>query len=145
MKRLLVFVLIAAVLAVPAGQANAASGPSTAVLSKKITALQKTVKKLRSDTNLLIGVSNGLIALIQCQTAATADAFQGTWTVMDQVAGRTIFGPQAPISDFNACQAFRTPISRSFAVPPNASVFSAINALIGAYAFSYSFPYSYRY
>jgi hypothetical protein len=137
MKRLLAFALVAAVLAVPAGQANAAAGPSTVVLSKKITALQKTVKKLRTDVNLLLGVTGGLIALLQCQTAATADAFQGTWTVMDQVAGRTIFGPQAPISDFNSCQQFRTPITRSFAVPPTTSVFSAINALIGAYAYTY--------
>ena len=139
MKRFLAFTLVAIVLALPTGQvtaASAANAPTTASLQKQVNALKKTVNKLKSDVNDAQLLASAALFLLQCETAATADAFQGTWSVMDQVAGRTIFGPQAPISDFNACQRFRTPINRSFGVPPTTAVFSAINALIGAYAYT---------
>jgi hypothetical protein len=138
MKRTVVLALAAATLAFPASQANAASSanPLTAqvkALQKQVTKLQAQVKKLQKQTSDLNAFSNGLIPLLACQDAVTADSLQGTWNVIDQIStatqgGKVYFGPQVPLSDKGACAEFR--ITRSQSVPPTVSVFSSLVALL---------------
>ena len=133
MKRLVALAFVAAVCSVPAANAAAPKGPTLA----QFKALQKQLKKDETRISDLEGALNGAFAFILCQNAVTADALQGTWQQEDALAtslGKpAIYGPQTPISDLNACTAFRTPIVRSHAVPPNTSVFSALAALLGSY------------
>jgi hypothetical protein len=135
MKRI-AFVLVAAALAVPAGQATAAApkGPTLAqfnALKKQVTTLQTQLKRANNEILAAEGV-------LICVTATTADAFQATWQQEDatlQALGKApVYGAQTPVSDLNACSDFK--ITRSHNVPPNASAFAAINALFG---------HSYRY
>jgi hypothetical protein len=58
----------------------------------------------------------------------TADALQGSWTVVDQVNGTPIFGPQVAVNDFRVCgllEFTRAPTQ----VPPNVSVFNSLLAV----------------
>jgi hypothetical protein len=68
-----------------------------------------------------------------CQTAVIADAFQGTWNVIDQIssatqAGKTYFGAQTPITDGGACSNVK--IARSAGIPPTVGVFSSLVSLL---------------
>ena len=133
MKRLIVLASATLALTVPAANAAAASGPTMAQFKALQAQLKKDEKKITDLGNGL----NGAFALILCQNAVTADAFQGTWQQEDALVmslGKpTVYGAQTPISDLNTCGSFRTPIVRSHAVPPNTSVFSALAALLGTY------------
>ena len=144
MKRIIVFVVATAILAfAAAGPAGATSARSTKsptlaqfnALSKKVTALQKQVKTLTTDVNLLA-------AYDVCLTAATADALQGTWIFVNKGASvfpSTSTGGSA-INDLEACSAFR--IARqlpSSDTAPSTAVFSALTGLFGpASSFSLS-------
>jgi hypothetical protein len=140
MKRIGLVLLVAAALAIPAANANAASAPTAAqvnALSKSVKALQKQVKtlqtqvkKLQSDQNLIF---NATTAVLVCQTALIADEFQATWNVIDQISaatqsGKTYFGAQTPVSDANLCAAFK--LTRPSIVPPNTAVFSSLITLL---------------
>jgi len=98
--------------------------------------LQKQLKKDESRINDLEGALNAAFAVITCENAVIADAFQATWQQEDALANSlskpAVYGTQTPISDSNACAAFRNPIVRSHAVPHNTSVFSALAALLGS-------------
>ena len=137
MKRIIVFVVATAILAfAAAGPAGAKSAPAKKsptlaqfnALSKKVTALQKQVKTLSTDVNILA-------AYDVCLTAATADALQGTWIFVNK--GTTPLFPTtstggSAINDLQACSAFR--ISRqlpSTDTAPSTSVFSALTSLFG--------------
>lgn len=130
MKRAIVIALISLFPLAAAAPASATSTatPTTRQLARQIKALQKEVKTLRTQVRQarafgLLGVAYGV-----CLTGATADAFQGTWAVLDQKPGATPVGPQTPINDFQACQALQ--IRRApGTVPPNVSVFSSLTAL----------------
>ena len=133
MKRLLVLALMTALCAVPAANAAAPKGPTLA----QFNALKAQLKKDEKTLTTLEGALNFTIAFGLCQNAATADAFQGTWSVIDQMAqatqaGKTYFGPQTPITDLQSCAAFKKPLIRSQAVPPTSSVFSALATLLGS-------------
>jgi len=135
-KRIIVFVAATAILAfAAAGPAGATSARSTKsptlaqfnALSKKVTALQKQVKTLTTDVNLLA-------AYDVCLTAATADALQGTWIFVNK--GASIFPTTSTggsaINDLQACSAFR--IARqlpSTDTAPSTAVFSALTGLFG--------------
>jgi hypothetical protein len=135
-KRIIVFVAATAILAfAAAGPAGATSARSTKsptlaqfnALSKKVTALQKQVKTLTTDVNLLA-------AYDVCLTAATADALQGTWIFVNK--GSSIFPTTSTggsaINDLQACSAFR--IARqlpSTDTAPSTAVFSALTGLFG--------------
>ena len=137
MKRIIVFVVAIALLAFaaagPAGakSAKAKKSPTLAqfnALSKKVTALQKQVKTLSTDVNILA-------AYDVCLTAATADALQGTWIFVNK--GSALFPTTSTggsaISDLQACSAFK--ISRqlpSTDTAPSTAVFSALTSLFGA-------------
>src|SRR5438445_13457880 len=106
MKKFAVLVLAVAALAFPAAQANAgSSAPPTPAqfkaLQKQVTSLQAQVKTLQkwvpkscstSSCFTLPQVSS--IAALNyeveiCQQAVIADAFQGTWNVIDQISAAT--------------------------------------------------------
>jgi hypothetical protein len=112
-----------------------------AALQRRATALEKRVKKLEKSLN---DVSQGVFAIAlltvleaaysECLTASTADAFAGTWNVVDQIAqatqaGKVYFGPQAAVSDFDSCTSLK--VTRLQTVPPSVSPFSALTALLG--------------
>ena len=112
LKGIVVLVLAAATLAFPAAQANAKSSATPTLaqfkaLQKQVKALQSQVKKLQTETSDLSAFANGLIPLLACQDLVTADALQGTWSVIDQIstatqAGKVYFGPQIPLVDKGA-------------------------------------------
>jgi hypothetical protein len=140
MKRI-AFVLAAAALAVPAGQATAATpkGPTLA----QFNALKKQVATQKTQITQLANFANALLAYDVCLTAATADAMQAEWQTLDAnltALGRpAVFGPQVPISDslgggVNACQALQ--ITRSHNVPPSTASLAALAGLPAAYRYS---------
>ena len=138
LKRIVLLVLAAATLAFPAAQATAKSSATPTLaqfkaLQKQVKALQSQVKKLQTETSDLNAFANGLIPLLACQDVVTADALQGTWSVIDQIstatqAGKVYFGPQTPLVDKGACAEFR--ITRSQSVPATVSVFSSLVTLL---------------
>jgi hypothetical protein len=152
MKRTVVLVLAIATLAFPAAQANAKSSASPTVaqfkaLQKQVTALQAQVKTLQkwvpkscsTSSCFTLPQVSSLAAFAYeaeiCQQAVIADAFQGTWNVIDQIstatqAGKTYFGAQTPITDGGACTNVK--LTRSSGIPPTVSVFSSLVTLLTA-------------
>jgi hypothetical protein len=135
MKSIIALAATAVALAVGASTASAATPTDRkiAALQKQVAALTKRVTALEKN---LTATRNGVaLALVYagCATAATADAFAGTWNIIDQIAaatqaGKVYFGPQAAVSDSETCGALK--ITRQQTVPPNVSVFSALTALL---------------
>jgi hypothetical protein len=134
-RRILVFVAATAILAFaaagPAGARSEAKSPTLAqfkALSKKVTTLQKQVKTLELDINILA-------AYDVCLTAATADALQGTWIFVNKTTSvfpSTSTGGAA-INDLQACSAFRIPRQLpSTDTAPSTAVFSALTGLFGS-------------
>ena len=75
----------------------------------------------------------------------TADNFQSTWQIIDQLAsaqteapGKTYFGPQVPVSDLIAgqsvCQVLGAP--RTQTLPPSTASFTALLSLLQRSAFA---------
>ena len=150
MKRIVVLMLAVAALALPAAQANAASSatPSLAqfkALQKQVKALQTQMKAIQkwvpksctASTCLTLPLVSALGAINYevsiCQQAVIADAFQGTWNVIDQISAATpavepSFGAQTPISDTGTCADIK--IARSSGIPPTVSPFSSIVSLL---------------
>ena len=127
MKRLTAAIAAGAVALVLAAPAQPA-GPTNRQLAKQIKTLQKQVKTLQKQVKTAQTLALGAIVYTGCSIAVTADAFQGTWAVVDQVNGTPIFGAQVPTNDFGSCGAFevtRAPTQ----VPPNVSVFNSLLAL----------------
>jgi hypothetical protein len=145
MKKLLVIAALGVAVAYAAGAWSAPSPTPTekrlqrdvAVLKTQVKSLQKSVKTLQrnvAQTQLAVGA---VALLADCVTVVTADTFQGSWQVSDQIssatqAGKTYFGPQTPLSDGvsglgAACQTIG--ITRSQAVPPVITPFDSILAL----------------
>jgi hypothetical protein len=127
MKRLTAAIAAGAVALVLAAPAQPA-GPTNRQLAKQIKVLQKQVKTLQKQVKQTQLVALGSILYTGCSIAVTADALQGTWTVIDQVNGTPIFGAQVPVNDSQVCSAFditRAPTQ----VPPNVSVFNSLLAL----------------
>ena len=92
MKRLIASSVVAAVALVFAAPAQPAA-PSNAKLARQIKTLQKQVKTLKKqvkETELVAAVS---FVYAGCSNAVTADALQGTWTVIDEVDGRPDLRP----------------------------------------------------
>jgi hypothetical protein len=132
LKRLVVLLIAILAFAVAASPASSAT-PQT----KRIAALEKRVKTLEKQIGTLqIQVKTLGYNLVwtwaadACATAMTADLFQSTWTVLDTklspVLFGPVFGPQTPISDYDACsdlELTRTPLE---ALP----TFTALNGLM---------------
>jgi hypothetical protein len=105
-------IVVAACVGLALGAMFARAEPAVSAdpTNAKIAALQKQVRTLQAQMKTVQrNVTNlrGQLALNfegdTCLGAQTADLLQGTWGIVDQVAGRTIFGPQSPVSDFNNC------------------------------------------
>lgn len=152
MKRIFVLAIAAVALAVPAAQAHAAgqASPTAAqfrALQKQVKLLQAQVKTLQKFVPKTCSARTcftlpqvsaisafGYEAQI-CEQAVIADAFQGTWNVIDQIstatqAGKTYFGAQTPISDSQACS--NVGLTRSSGIPPTVAVFSSLVNLLSS-------------
>jgi len=150
MKKTVTLALAAAALAIPASQADAARSANptlaqfkalqaqVASLQKQVKALQKWVPKSCSTKTCITLPSLSANAAFSyeveiCQQAVIADAFQGTWNVIDQIAqatqaGKTYFGAQTAIPDKNSCS--NVSFSRSTGVPPSAAIFNSLVTLL---------------
>jgi len=119
-----------------------------AKLEKEVKTLTATVKKqqtvisclaksngkcqtLKSTVATLENLTVGSLFLTACLSATTADAFQSTWTTLDQAGGTNLFGPQQTISDSNTCNQLQI-TRQGILTPPTVSVFSALTALLSA-------------
>lgn len=107
------------------------------VLQRQVKALQSQVKilqqqlSLRRRSNLSV-FAGGAYVYSACLTAATADAFQGTWEAIDRHAvynahGPETWPPQAPIADpLNSCQQLQVQRAANPAAVPTTDVFAAL-------------------
>lgn len=133
MRRLILITLALAAALVLAAPSSAARAPTNRQLAKQIKTLQAQVKALQRQVTQARNLALGGLVLTGCVTAVTADAFQGTWGVIDEVSNRaqparTWFGPQTVTNDFQTCQDWRitrTPTQS----PPNVNVFNSLLAL----------------
>jgi outer membrane murein-binding lipoprotein Lpp len=133
MRRLVLITLVLAAALVLAAPSSAARAPTNRQLAKQIKTLQAQVKALQRQVTNARNLALGSLVYSGCATAVTADAFQGTWAVIDEVSSRaqparTWFGPQQPTNDFQTCQGFRITRAPS-QVPPNVTVFNSLLAL----------------
>jgi hypothetical protein len=127
MKRVFVIALITLVALAVAAPAPAA-GPTLKSLARQVKALQKDVKTLKAQLTQTRAVAATALIYGACSTAVTADAFQSTWTFLDQKHA-TGFGPQTPLSDFQTCQPLRITRTAPGTVPPNVTTFNSLLAL----------------
>ena len=125
MKGVIAAVVAAAALvaAVPASAATP-TDRKIATLQKQVRTLQRDVRRLRTQVNEARSATQAAILLSFCSTAITADTFQATWQVIDQVAGRAIFGAQQAVREPGICSALQVP--RPQPVPPTVSPFTAL-------------------
>ena len=82
----LVALAVAGVLAAPAAAATPTErklASQIKVMQRQVKVLQGQVKKLRADMREVQGISASALVFSACSTAATADAFQGTWETID--------------------------------------------------------------
>jgi hypothetical protein len=129
----LVALVAMGVLAAPASSAtpsNRKLASQIKVLQRQVKVLQGQVRTLRTQMREVQGVSAAALAFSACSTAATADAFQGTWETIDGLNAHTgrpdQYPPVSPIADpLNSCQLLE--IQRQpGVVPPNTNVFAAL-------------------
>lgn len=126
MKRVLATAVISLVALAVVAPAPAA-GPTVKSLARQIKALQKEVKTLKTQVTQARAVAATALVYGACSTAVTADALQGTWTLLD-AKHATGFGPQTPVNDYQTCQPLkitRAPTQQ----PPNVAVFNSLLAL----------------
>jgi hypothetical protein len=105
-------------------------------VSKNVTTLQKQVKTLTKGVADAGGLAQAAVLLDECSNAVTADALQGTWTVIDQIAtaaqAKTYFGPQTPVDDHGICALFG--VTRSQVSPPTVGTYTSLIGLVGGSA-----------
>ena len=143
MKRfgvLAVLCLLAALVAsATAGASGTALTPNEKNLQKQLNTIQKAQtaqgKKItalaKNDAFLLDGIRFA-IAVDECTNAATADALQGTWTIINDLATKTAqptyFPVATPVDDSGVCTALG--VTRSQVSPPTVGTLDALLALI---------------
>jgi hypothetical protein len=131
MSKITAALLVALALAVcvpPAAAPASGADRNIAALQRQIRALQKQVKSLNTRVRSLETYRSSPFLGSTCQAALTADLFQGTWAVIEQVAGRSIFGPQVQVNDYGNCAFMRSPsVPRPpVQVPPSVSIFNPL-------------------
>jgi outer membrane murein-binding lipoprotein Lpp len=115
-------------LAAPASAAT----PSERRLARQVKTLQKQVKALQRQVRTVQSIASGAIVYGACVTAATSDAFQGTWEAIDRHAahnahGVDTFPPQTPIADpLNSCQRLEVQRQANPAATPTTDVFAGL-------------------
>jgi hypothetical protein len=103
-KRTVIVLAGAALLAAPAGTATAASPPKNA--QAQIKTLQKQVTTLQKQVRLLTMALESNYAFDECQTAIMADHFQWTWVYADKDGFPYFQGAVTPqVDDKKACAA----------------------------------------
>jgi hypothetical protein len=105
-------------------------------LERRVTTLERQLRTANTNLERASGLAAAGIVFSGCLTAATADALSATWSIVDQLsaatqAGRTYFGPQATVNDFQTCSALQVTRQQGV-VPPTVAVFSALTTLIGS-------------
>lgn len=131
--------LVAATVAAPVSAAT----PSERRLARQVSTLTKQVRTLRNQVRVLqqqmtlrrrsnlSAFAGGAYVVGACVTAATADAFQGTWEAIDRHAAShgapDTFPPQTPVADpLNSCQQLEVQRQPNPAATPSTSVFAAL-------------------
>jgi hypothetical protein len=119
--------LAATMLAAPASGAT----PAERRLAKQVKTLQKQVKALQRSVRNVQSIAAGAIVYSACLTAATADAFQGTWETIDKDSIRDgqpeLFQPQTPIADpLNSCQRLEVQRQANPLAEPTTGVFAGL-------------------
>jgi hypothetical protein len=133
LKRLVVLLIAILAFAVAASPASSAS-PQTkriAALEKRVKTLEKQVVTLQVQVKTFTGALVWTWAADACATAMTADLFQSTWTILDTRLSPAVFGPQTPITDYDACsdlELTRTPLE---AIPTMTALNSLMSLLWG--------------
>lgn len=126
MKRLALAGVLALALTLVAATPATAAGPTLRSLQAQITTLKKQVKTLKKRVNTNENILFGTLVYSGCSLAATADAFQGTWTALDARLGAPpLFGTQTPLDDFGLCQAFSIVRTKN-QNPPTVGVIQAL-------------------
>jgi hypothetical protein len=105
-------------------------------LSKQVKTLQRQVKVMQQQlatrrASALLSVASSAIVYSACVSAATADAFQGTWETIDKDSVRSgqpeFFAPQTPIADpLNSCQRLEVQRQANPLATPTTDVFAAL-------------------
>jgi hypothetical protein len=129
----LVALALACVFAAPAAPATPTErklARQIKVMQRQVKVLQGQVKKLRADMREVQGISASALVFTACSTAATADAFQGTWETIDGLNAATSRPDQypapTPIADpLNSCQLLEVQ-RQPGTVPPTTNVFAAL-------------------
>lgn len=120
--------LAASMLAAPASGAT----PAERRLARQVKTLQKQVKALQRSVRNVQSIAAGAIVYSACLTAATSDAFQGTWEAIDRhtaynAHGVDLFQPQTPIADpLNSCQRLEVQRQANPQAEPTTSVFAGL-------------------
>jgi len=124
MKQFLAVALVAlavtgiCVMTAGASQQGGVTPAKFAKLSKQVKKLSKQVKRLKKQESTDRNVAVTALVYAGCSVAATADAFQGTWTTVDP----STFGPQTRLPDYGLCNALQ--ITRpAITTTPTVSVF----------------------
>jgi outer membrane murein-binding lipoprotein Lpp len=120
-------VFAATALAAPVSAAT----PAERRLAKQVKTLQAQVKKLQRDVRNVQSIAAGAVIYSACVTAATADAFQGTWETIDRHAASHAaaeqFAPQTAIADpLNSCQRLEVQRQANPQAIPTTDVFAAL-------------------
>lgn len=99
-------------------------------LQRQVTTLNRQVRTLQRQMREVRSVAAGGVVFGACNAAATADAFQGTWETIDQLAvaiGQPDrYPPPAAVTDpLNSCQTLEIQ-RQANTVPPTTNVFAAL-------------------
>ena len=131
MKRIAVSLAAAALLAAPAGTAQAASPPTPQ--AAQIKALQKQVTTLQKQVRLLTNELEVNFAYDQCQTSIVSDMFQWTWVYADKTGFPFFQGAVTPqVDDKTSCGAINvTRPAVSDQLTPTPAIFQALINWIG--------------
>jgi outer membrane murein-binding lipoprotein Lpp len=99
-------------------------------LQRQITTLNRQVRTLQRQMRETRSVAAGGIIFAACSSAATADALQGTWETIDQLAAGVgqpdRYPPATAVADpLNSCQGLEVQ-RQANTVPPRTDVFAAL-------------------
>ena len=132
MKTALLTTLAALFAATALAAPVSAATPAERRLAKQVKTLQAQVKKLQRDVRNVQSIAAGAVIYSACVTAATADAFQGTWEAIDRHAvtgphAPEQFAPQTAIADpLNSCQRLEVQRQANPQAIPTTDVFAAL-------------------
>jgi outer membrane murein-binding lipoprotein Lpp len=108
---------------------------NVSTLKSQVKTLQSQQKTLTKDLTTVGDVALGSFLFSVCSDEITADAFEGTWQIVDQIsaalqAGKTYFGVQTPVTATlqgqDICASGN--ITRSQVLPPTVAQYQALLA-----------------